>query len=157
MSEVHRIVKQLQRTFQGRAFHGPAVEEALEGVSAKMAAARVGNASHSIWQIVNHMTFWQDTARSWLQGNTRRPDPGEDWTEVKDTSDAAWQETLRKLRRANDELRDEVMVLDESRLEEPIFPQMSKVEVVLHGIIQHNIYHAGQIALLKKLQNSKRS
>jgi uncharacterized damage-inducible protein DinB len=151
MIEVHRIAKQLQRTFQGRAFHGPAVEEALDGVTAKTAAARVPGASHSIWQIVRHLTFWQDTARGWLQGNTRRPSPGEDWSELTDTSEAAWQEALRQLRRANDQLRDEVMVLDESRLEEPIFEQMSKVEVVLHGIVQHNIYHAGQISLLKKL------
>jgi uncharacterized damage-inducible protein DinB len=153
MIEVHRIAKQLQRTFQGRAFHGPAVEELLEGMTAKVAAARVPGVSHSIWQIVLHMTFWQDTARGWLQGNTRRPAPGEDWPAVTDTSEAAWKEALRQLRRANDELRDDVMILDASRLEEPMFEQMSKVEVVLRGIVQHNVYHAGQISLLKKLQS----
>lgn len=151
MIEVHRIAKQLQRTFQGRAFHGPAVEEALEGVTAKTAAARVPGASHSIWQLVNHMTFWQDTARKWLQGSTHRPAPGEDWSVVTDTSEEAWQKALKELRRANDQLRDEVMILDESRLEEPMFEQMSKVEVVLRGIVQHNVYHSGQISLLKKL------
>jgi hypothetical protein len=152
MSEVHRIAKQLHRTFHGRAFHGPAVEEALDGVTAKMAAGRVRGTSHSIWQIVKHITFWQDTARDWLKGSTRRPGPGEDWTEVTDKSEAAWQATLQALRRSNDQLRDEIMLLAESHLEEPIFEAMSKVEVVLHGIIQHNIYHAGQISLLKKLQ-----
>jgi uncharacterized damage-inducible protein DinB len=150
MSEIHRIAKQLQRTFQGRAFHGPAVEEALEGVTARMAAAHPPRVTHSIWEIVRHMTFWQDTARRWLQGDTRRPDPDEDWPEVTDISEGAWKATLAELRRSNSELRDAVLLLDESRLEQPLFEQMLKAETVLHGIIQHNIYHTGQIALLKK-------
>jgi uncharacterized damage-inducible protein DinB len=152
MSEVHRIVKQLQRTFQGRAFHGPAVEEALEGVTAKMAAAKSPSGCHNIWQIVEHMTFWQDTARRWLQGDTRRPAPDEDWTTLEDKSDGAWRKTLWNLERSNELLIDQVMLLEESRLEQPIFEGMSRVEVVLHGIVQHNIYHAGQISLLKKMQ-----
>jgi hypothetical protein len=152
MSEVHRIAKQLQRTFQGRAFHGPAVEEALAGVTAKAAAAPSPSGGHNIWQLVQHMTFWQDTVRRWLQGDHKRPGPDEDWLKITDKSEAAWQETLRALRKSNDLLRDEVMVLDESRLEEPIFEGMSKVYVALHGIIQHNTYHSGQISLLKNIR-----
>lgn len=153
MSEVHRIAKQLQRTFQGRAFHGPAVEEALEGVTAKMAGAKSPGGAHSIWQIVLHMTFWQDTARRWLQGVHRRPEPGEDWTEVTNKSEGEWRKALWNLRRSYELLRDEAMLLDEARLQEPMFEGMSRVEVVLHGIIQHNIYHTGQISLLKKVQS----
>lgn len=151
MSEVHRIAKQLQRTFQGRSFHGPAVDEALEGVTAKIAAARSPAGAHSIWQIVRHITFWQDTACRWLKGDTRRPEPDEDWETIKDKSEAAWQHALAALRHSNAQLRDEVMTLDEARLEQPLFEGMTKVYVALHGIIQHNIYHAGQISLLKKI------
>jgi DinB superfamily len=153
MSEVHKIVKQLQRTFQGRAFHGPAVDEALEGVTAKMAAARSPGGAHNIWQIVEHMTFWQDTARRWLQGDRTRPEPGTDWKPVEDKSDGAWRKALWNLDRSNELLRDEVMLLDESRIEEPIFDGFAKTEVVLRGIVQHNVYHAGQISLLKKMQS----
>ena len=135
MSEVHQIAKQLQRTFQGRAFHGPAVEEALEGVTAKLAAARSPGGAHNIWQIVRHMTFWQDTARRWLKGDYRRPGPNEDWQEITDTSEGEWRKELWNLRRSNELLRDEVMLLDESRLEDPMFDGMVKVGVVLHGIV----------------------
>jgi hypothetical protein len=152
MSEVHRMAKQLQRTFQGRAFHGPAVEEALAGVTAKGAASRSSGTAHSIWEIVEHITFWQDTVRRWLQGDSRRPADLEDWPAIRDTSEAAWQDTLRRARKANDELRDVVMALDESRLDEPMLEGMPKVYVALYGIVQHNTYHAGQISLLKKLQ-----
>jgi uncharacterized damage-inducible protein DinB len=151
MSEVHRMAKQLQRTFQGRAFHGPAVEEALAGVTAKAAASRSSGTAHSIWQIVEHITVWQDAVRRWLQGDPRRPADAEDWPVIQDTSEAAWQDTLRRARKANDELRDVVMALDESRLDEPMLEGMPKVYVALYGIVQHNTYHAGQISLLKKL------
>ena len=151
MSEVHRIVKELHRTFRGRAFHGPAIEETLEGVSAKTAATKTPGGAHTIWQIVLHVTYWQDTLRRWLQGDTRRPADGEDWPGVHDNSEAAWQQALADLRRSNEQLRDEVMVLDETRLDEPLFEGMSKTYVALHGILQHNIYHAGQISLLKKI------
>lgn len=151
MSEIHRIAKQLQRTFQGRAFHGPALEEALEGVTAKMAAARSPGGAHNIWQIVLHTMLWQDTLRRWLQGDLRRPTDEEDWPKIVDKSEAAWQATRQRLRQSNDALRDVVMTLDESRLEEPLGEHMAKVYVALHGIIQHNIYHAGQISLLKKM------
>ena len=153
MSELHRIVKQLQRTFQGRAFHGPSVEEALEGVTAKMAGARSPGGAHNIWQIVLHTTFWQDTARRWLQGDTQRPGPGEDWTQVTDKSEGEWRKALWNLRRSNELLRDETMALDESRLQEPMFEGMVRVDTVLRGIIQHNVYHSGQISPLKKLKS----
>lgn len=151
MSEVHRIVKQLQRTFRGRAFHGPAVEEALEGVTSDVARAASPGGAHNIWQIVEHVIFWQDTATGWLKGKKNRPSPNEDWPAVAGKDEKAWQQTLQRLRTSNDHLRDEVMVLEESRLEEPVFEGLSKVYVMLHGIIQHNIYHAGQISLLKKI------
>lgn len=151
MSEVHRIAKQLQRTCQGRAFHGPALEEVLADVTAKTASAKPPGGVHTIWEIVLHVTFWQEEVHRWLQGRCRRPAEGEDWPAVGATTDAAWSDALRAMRSANESLRDEVMLLEESRLEEPIFPTMSKVYVSLHGIIQHNIYHAGQIAVLKKI------
>ncbi len=153
MSEIHRMAKQLQRTYQGRAFHGPAVEEAVAGVSAKTAASRSTGAAHSIWQIVEHITVWQEAVSRWLRGDPRRPTDAEDWPTIKDTSEAAWQDTLRRAHKANDDLRDVVMALDESRLDEPMLEGMPKVYVALYGIVQHNTYHAGQISLLKKLQS----
>lgn len=153
INELHRIVKQLQRTFQGKAFHGPSVEEALEGVTAKMAGARTPGGAHNIWQIVLHMTFWQDTARRWLQGDTRLPDPDEDWPAVGDRGDGAWRKALWNLRRSNELLRDEIMAIDEARLQEPMFEGMVRVDTALRGIIQHNVYHSGQISLLKKVKS----
>src|SRR5262245_10136269 len=151
MSDVRRIARQLQRTFEGPAFHGPAVEEALAGVTAEVAARRPAGGSHNVWQIVRHIAVWQDTVSRWLEGDRTRPTDEEDWSQASETSEAAWQEALVALRRSNQTLCERVTALAESRLDEPIYEGMPKVYVALHGIVHHNVYHAGQIALLKKL------
>lgn len=72
------------------------------------------------------------------------------WPHVSDASEAAWSSALAELEKSNRELRDAVLRLDDSRLDAPILAGMSSVYVTLHGIVQHTLYHAGQIALLKK-------
>ncbi len=151
MSEAQRIAKQLQRTFEGRAFHGPALNEVLVGVDAQTALLIPTGASHSIWQLVLHATFWQDEARRWLAGNYRPPAELNDWPAVECATEDAWQAALAELRSSNDALCEVAMKLDDARLPERVHQGAPSVYVTLHGIVQHNVYHAGQIALLKKL------
>jgi hypothetical protein len=65
-------------------------------------------------------------------------------------SEAAWEQAKASLDRGHHALREAIARVDESRLNEPIFDGMSTVYVTLHGVIQHDLYHAGQIAMLKK-------
>ena len=102
---------------------------------------------------VKEVTDELETLRRWLQGDLHRPSNEEDWPKLTDKSEAAWAEAKKRLRQSNDALRDVAMTLDESRLEQPLGDGMSKVYVALHGIIQHNIYHAGQISMLKKMKS----
>ena len=150
MSEISRIAKQLEKTFTGRAWHGPAVEEALKDVTAEVAAAPSPGGDHSIWQIVEHMAFWESAVCRWLAGDRYRPKDEESWSTVSDSSESAWQATLERLRKGHQALQAEVAKLDDSRLVEKIFDDMPSVYAILHGIAQHNIYHTGQIAILKK-------
>jgi len=69
MSETERIAKQLERTFTGPAWHGPAVEEVLAGVTADVAARPSPGGVHSVWQIVDHMWYWSDVVRRWIAGH----------------------------------------------------------------------------------------
>lgn len=149
MGEVERITKQLQRTFEGKAWHGPSVEEVLADVTAPVAAAKTG-ASHTIWQMVSHIAIWEDAVRRWLTGDTTRPKDEETWPASADTSEAAWQAALEHLRKTHHALLAEVAKLDEARLSERIMDGMPSVYTTLHGVVQHNLYHAGQIAVLKK-------
>jgi uncharacterized damage-inducible protein DinB len=150
MTEVERIGDQLNRAFDGEAWHGPAVLEILKEVSAEQAAARPFNEAHSIWELVFHIEAWVRAGRRRLSGDRAQLVNAEDWPAVTDTSDQAWADAQDALKQAHDELCSVISLLDETRLEEPIIEGMSSVYVTLHGVIQHTLYHAGQIAILKR-------
>jgi uncharacterized damage-inducible protein DinB len=151
MNEVERIVDQLQRAFAGEAWHGPAVRQILEGIAAAEAAARPANGAHSIWEIAFHIAAWEGAVRKRLNGERGELSAAEDWPAVTDTSEQAWEQAKARLEQVHQELCDAVAGLDESQLDQPIVAGMSSVYVNLHGVIQHSLYHAGQMALLKKL------
>jgi uncharacterized damage-inducible protein DinB len=151
MREIERITDQLQRAFQGEAWHGPAVMEILGGITSQQAAARPRNAVHSIWEIALHIAAWERAGVMRLQGDRAQLPAEEDWPPVNETSEIAWKQSRRALEQGHEELVQAISRLDESLLDEPIVEGMSSVYVTLHGIIQHSLYHAGQIAILKKM------
>jgi uncharacterized damage-inducible protein DinB len=151
MGEVERIVDQLKRAFEGGAWHGPAVIEILEGITAQQAAAQPLGAVHSIWEIVLHIAAWEGAGARRLRGDRAQLSSEEDWPVVTASSQEAWQQTMKALKQGNEELRSAISRLDESRLNQPILEGMSSVYQTLHGIVQHDLYHAGQIAILKKM------
>ncbi len=151
MNEVQRITDQLKRAFAGEAWHGPAVLQVLEGITAAQAAARPANSAHSIWEIAFHIAAWEGAVRKRLRGERGELSAAEDWPAVTDASEQGWERAKGLLREVHQDLCDAVSELDEARLDQPIVAGMSSVYVTLHGVIQHSLYHAGQIALLKKL------
>jgi uncharacterized damage-inducible protein DinB len=150
MTEVERIVDQLNRAFAGDSWHGPAITEILNGLTAPQAAARPLPSAHSIWELVLHIAAWERACRRRLEGDRAQLSPAEDWPAVTGTDEPAWQNAKEILRQAHEDLRQAVSSLDASKLEQPIVEGLSSVYVTLHGVIQHGLYHAGQIALLKK-------
>jgi uncharacterized damage-inducible protein DinB len=151
MSEIQRIVDQLRRAFERDAWHGPAVRELLAGVTADRAAAKPLAHAHSIWEIVLHISTWENIVRRRLRGEVINDLPAEeDWPAVRDASEAAWRKALQDLEQANQALREAIAPLDETRLAESVPGKSHSVYVMLHGLIQHDLYHAGQIAVLKK-------
>jgi uncharacterized damage-inducible protein DinB len=150
MSEIKRIEDQLRRAYEGQAWHGPSIKELLSDVTARQAAARPLPGAHSIWEIVLHISAWEEGARRRLSGDRAELSAEEDWPPVSDTSEAAWRNTLEMVETNHLRLRDALKSLDDARLNEPIIEGMSSVYGTLHGVIQHSLYHAGQIALLKR-------
>ena len=152
MSEVDRIVDQLTRAFEGEAWHGSAVLEILKESSAQQASARPIYGAHTIWETALHITAWLRACRRRLEGDRAELSDSEDWPAVIHTTDEAWREVLTAMKQALDELRAAISSLDDSRLEQPIIAGMSSVYITLHGVIQHSLYHAGQMAILKKVE-----
>ena len=149
-SEVERILGELQRAFEGNAWHGPAVLELLHDVTAQQAAARPIAGAHSIWELVLHIAAWESAGRRRLEGDRAELPDEENFPHVNDESEAAWQQTIELLKDGHRSLCDAISRLDESKLDEPILDGMRSVYITLHGVIHHDLYHAGQIAILKK-------
>lgn len=150
MSEIERIHDQLKRAFEGPAWHGASVLEALEGVSATRAARRPVKGAHSIWEIAIHIGVWEDVVRRRALGEKVQLTDAQDWPAVATKTPAAWSAAIRKIKASHAKLRDVVATYDEARLDQPMVPGGSTAYVQFHGAIQHDIYHAGQIAILKK-------
>ena len=105
-----------------------------------------------MWELVQHIAVWEDVGRRRLEGDRAAIDISspEDWPPADDKSEAAWEQTKAALDRGHQALVAATARVSESLLDEPILEGLSSVYVTLHGVIQHDIYHAGQIAMLKK-------
>lgn len=151
MSEGIRIAEQLRRAFEGEAWHGPALMELLAGVDAAAAAARPLPGAHTIWEILHHVAAWEAIALRRLRGERVVDVPSaEDWPPVVERTAAAWTRDLEATRQGNARLRAALAGLDDVSLMAIVPGQDYDNYVLLHGAVQHDLYHAGQIALLKK-------
>ncbi len=151
MGEVQRIDDQLKRTFERDAWHGPALREVLEGVTAKQAAARPIPGAHTIWELVHHIAAWEEVVTQRLGGEPWMEYPTEkDWPPVLDEQPASWDDALGRLANARSQLRETVGAASEARLAETVPNADYTFYVLVHGVIQHGLYHAGQITVLKK-------
>lgn len=150
MKETTRIEIQLKRALEGEAWHGPALLELLAGVSATSANARPIPGAHTIWEIVLHLAAWHRAVSRRLEGERVNLSPEEDWPAVTNTGEAAWKQALETLHKSYQLLHTQLSNLKDSQLDEAPSGSNHSIYVMLHGLIQHDLYHAGQIALLKK-------
>jgi uncharacterized damage-inducible protein DinB len=150
MKETERIADQLKRAHEGNAWHGPSLLELLQDVSAPQAAAHPIAGAHSIWELVLHITAWESAGHRRLAGDRAELAAEENFPSVSDTSEKSWTAVKDALKNNRDELRNSILAQNETRLDEPVLPGMSTVYVTLQGVVQHSLYHAGQIAILKK-------
>jgi len=146
-----QLANHINRTVTGPMWHGPALNEALEGVTPEIASARPLSGAHSIWELVLHVTVWSDVARARLRSERiADPSPAEDWPPVGDVTATAWTSAIERMRESYRGLAEDVKQLDDSRLSEKITGLDYTVSNLLHGVIEHGTYHGGQIAVLKK-------
>jgi uncharacterized damage-inducible protein DinB len=148
MSEIARIVEQLEQAHEGGAWHGPSVAEALEGVTAAGAAKRPIGAAHSIAEIVQHVRATEEVVRRRVAGEAAGDEA--DWPEAAGNGEAGWRAAIDRLRATQRALRDAVSKLPESRLHQNMPGKGHSYHYELLGIVNHDLYHAGQISLLKK-------
>jgi uncharacterized damage-inducible protein DinB len=151
MNEVKRIAGQLHASLNGPAWHGPSLLEILDGVTADEALRRPVAAAHSMAEIVPHVTAWMSAAERRLAGESIELEGDADWPPVTDRFD--WSGAVQGLRDAADALGVRIRTLsddDLTTIRVRSYGHEYSAYVLLHGVVQHNLYHAGQLALLKK-------
>jgi uncharacterized damage-inducible protein DinB len=156
VSEGARIADQLRRAFDGSAWHGPALLELLEDVDATTAAAKLLPKIHSIWELVLHIAVWDDAGLRRLAGNKWQPSGLANFPLVSAPTEVAWRKAIAATKRTHDALVNTVAKLSDSRLGDRVPGKRYDFYHMLHGIAQHELYHAGQVAILKKVQEGAR-
>jgi uncharacterized damage-inducible protein DinB len=156
-SEAAGIADQLRRAFDGSAWHGPAVLELLVDVDAATAAARPIVGVHSIWELLLHIAVWDNAGMVRLTGKKWQPAGLDNFPELpaKPTEDA-WRKAVATVKRTHEKLVKTVAALPESRLRDRVPGKRYDFYQMFHGIAQHELYHAGQIAILKKAARGAR-
>jgi uncharacterized damage-inducible protein DinB len=155
-SEVERLEDQLGRALEGKAWHGPAVLELLDGVSASQAASHPIAGAHSIWELVLHIASDYGLILRRLAGDGHPVTAGEDWPACPAPTEENWRQTVRELRLLNAKLREAMRAFPNERLDELLVSESPySAYAQFSGVVQHNLYHAGQIALLKRALAAK--
>jgi len=149
-TEIERIATQIRRAYEGPSWHGPAVKEIVVGFSADQAQERHGEA-HTIVEIVLHIGAWKSIVRRRVLGEPAQEITTEiDWPPPMADQETSWVSALNRLEKCQSELLEAVSALDDTRLPEKLGGTPWTIYDLLHGVAQHDLYHAGQIALLKK-------
>jgi uncharacterized damage-inducible protein DinB len=155
MTESVRLADQIRRAFEGTAWHGDSVLELLAGVNAKTAAAKPIKGAHSIWELLLHIAAWDDAVRRHIGGEAVDLGDEQNFPPVKEVSEAAWRQAIESVKQTHNELIKAVAVFPDARLQDPVPGKTENYYnffYLFSGIVQHEIYHAGQISLLKKFQ-----
>jgi uncharacterized damage-inducible protein DinB len=156
--ELRSLRGDLERVHAGDPWHGSSRAAILKGVTAVQAAKRPGPGAHSIWELVLHMEAWtREVARRLGGAMAAEPEMG-DWPEVRDTSDASWIAAQRSLDAAHREILSALDALPGDRLHsrvgdarDPALGSGVSYAAMLRGLAQHDAYHSGQIAMVRKV------
>lgn len=150
-TEVNRLADQLERSFYGGAWHGPATREVLTGIDAATAERRLDGSPHTIVEHVRHVTFW-------LTADYLRIIEGQDvsceadWPAEEALTDEAWAQVIVELEQAHTKLHTALLDLEDDRLDDAVPGTDPTVRGLLIGTLQHNAYHTGQIVQISREQ-----
>ena len=154
-AEIQLLLRLLDEAYSTKTWHGPNLKGSLRGLTARTAGWRPGPKRHNIWEVAVHAAYWKYVARRRLSGEKRGSFPlkGSNWfARPVESSEKAWRNDLALLDGEHESLREVVASLTPAALR--FMPATSKVSnlALICGVANHDVYHAGQIQLLKRLQ-----
>ncbi len=151
MHELSLIKERIRRALHGDAWHGSSVRELIKDISAFEPASHPIVNAHSIWEIVLHLTCWHRVVKRRLRGEYYEPNEEENWPAIIMINEASWKIAQEDIYQSAEELLVELDLFSEEKFEELVPGKSFSYGIMLHGIIEHDLYHGGQIAILKKI------
>ena len=153
--QLDEILFLIEQSYNKKAWHGTNLRGSIRSLSARQAAWRPGTGRHNIWEIVVHCAYWKYIVRRRILAEKKGSFPlkGSNWFQrPTDVTEQAWKEDIKLLESCHQSMLDAVAQLGSRDL--PLTPKGSKVDnlAIIVGIASHDLYHAGQIQLLKRLQ-----
>jgi hypothetical protein len=148
------LMRAIDQGFDRVAWHGPTLWGAIRGVTAKQAAWRPGRGRHNIWELVLHTAYWKYAVRQRLAGGRQGsfPRPGSNFPRLPKVLDEGhWREDVRLLKEEHRKLRQAIAAVPAGALGRRLGRKRWTTSETIHGVAMHDLYHAGQIQLLKRL------
>jgi len=146
------VLSMLDEFFWGPAWHGPSLRGAIRGVTAAQAVRRFGRGRHNIAELTVHAAYWKYAVRRRLSGSARGSFPlkGSNWFARDRATPASWRADVALLVNEHRQLREVVSRLDTRQLARRIPGSRWTALETIRGAAAHDIYHAGQIQLIKR-------
>ncbi|MRX37975.1 DUF1572 domain-containing protein [Flavobacterium sp. LC2016-23] len=151
MSENKRISNLYQSIYNGNPWLEVTLAHTLENITAEQAYRKVNPNLNTIWEIVNHLIQWRRNILRRVQGETVLTPDHNYFVPVLDSSEAAWEQSLQSLAKSQELWNAFFEDFNDSDLEKIYINNNHTYYEHIHGIIQHDVYHLGQIVILKKL------
>jgi uncharacterized damage-inducible protein DinB len=154
VSEIQLLLEIIDRAYNRRSWHGTNLRGSIRGLTAAQTAWRPAPGRHNIWEIVVHAAYWKYAVWRRLTGERRGSFPldGSNWFSRTGGSEAAWKADVALLERTHRQLRSAVEALPGGQLRRPARGGATTNVELIAGIAAHDLYHAGQIQLLKRLR-----
>jgi hypothetical protein len=156
--DIQQLLHIVDQAYDRVSWHGTNLRGSIRQVSAGEAAWRPGRGRHNIWEIVVHAAYWKYAVRRRLRGERRGSFPlkGSNWfRRPMDSSEAAWRSDVALLGEMHKKLREAIAALPLRALGKPLPGGKLTSFALVSGIAAHDLYHAGQIQLLKALRRAR--
>lgn len=153
-----RLIMKLEEAFDGQPWYGDPLMSKLESIDYKIVNLRPSPSRNSIARLVQHIVTWRTFAMKKLQGDAAFDvTPETDWTGIEINTAAEWKLLLDKLRETQKTIVDRLSATDEAFLVQQVPGRKYDYQYMIEGIMQHDIYHLGQIGLIVKIAEGQQT
>ena len=151
ISETYRITELLRNTFDGKPWYGPSVMDTLSEVTLEETLNQVPS-GHTVIELLEHMIAWRTFVIKRLQGdNEYEVDQEQSFKHISSMTTEAWRDAMQRLHQTQEDLMQILSQTSDDKLDDMVAGREYTVDKMLHGLIHHDIYHIGQIRILRKL------